>query len=306
MSDDDQEPRRRASALRWFAGGISAAIEETIEDAIEDNARTREEVVRQGLDRAFKYCPLCGKGDVRTYSTGLISCLECGADWEHKMSFLGAHSIKLRKASHDGFGGSLVGTQETPDYWQNMGLRKHKEEENRLQNLLHVDVSVNQNPTPGGSTQALFCASCGRQNRSEGNFCSNCGNQLLKNLSTVDGSRPSGAIPAPAIEPSAQLTTSSAKDVIRQTQPSELPVPVQNLTVDTRPRILPAKEGIGNTFVNLATKAQDFLDDLSRRQTLHIPRCTYCGYGMQLDSQGRPLPFCGGCGRRLLSTGSTM
>jgi hypothetical protein len=195
MSDDGQKPKRRSLGLRWFADNV---VLPEISAAIEDDARTREEVVRQGLDRAFKYCPLCGKEDVRSYATGLISCLECGADWEHKMSFLGSHSIKLRKASYDGFGASLVGTQERPDYWQTMGLRKHKEEENKLQNALHVDVSMNQNPTPtpSGSTQVLFCAKCGKQNRSEGNFCSNCGNQFLKNPSAVDGSRPSGAPPS--------------------------------------------------------------------------------------------------------------
>jgi len=298
MSDDEQKPKQQVSGPRWLAGRVFAAFEETIEDAIEDNARAREEVVRQGLDRAFKYCPLCGKEDARAYSTGLISCLECGADWEHKMSFLGSHSIRLRKASYDGFGNSLVGTQETPDYWQNMGLRKHKEEENRLQNARHVDASMNQNPAPSGSTQALFCANCGKQNRPEGNFCSNCGSQLLKNSSPTD-SRQSEACRDAVIEPSAQLTSSNAKEAIRQTAPS---VHVQ--VVDSRASVPPAKGGVGNTLVNLAIKAQGFLDDLSRPQVSNIPRCTYCGYSLQLDSQGRLLPFCSGCGRKLLSAGS--
>jgi hypothetical protein len=231
MSDDGQKPKRRSLGLRWFADNV---VLPEISAAIEDDARTREEVVRQGLDRAFKYCPLCGKEDVRSYATGLISCLECGAEWEHKMSFLGSHSIKLRKPSCDGFGTNLVGTQEKPDYWQTMGLRKHKEEENKLQNALRVEVSM---------TQVLFCANCETQNRSESNFCSNCGNQLLKNPSAVDSSRPSGAPQAAAIERSAEPTSSSPKEMIRQTQLSELSVPVQHLTVDARPSIPPAKGG---------------------------------------------------------------
>jgi rRNA maturation endonuclease Nob1 len=279
MSNDEQKPKERVLGPRWLAGRIFAAFEETIEDTIEDNARAREEVVRQGLDRAFKYCPLCGKEDVRTYSTGSISCLECGANWEHKVSFLGSHSIKLKKASYDGFGNSLVGTFETPDYWQNMGIRKHKEEEDRLQNAFHVDASITQGPTPSGSTQALFCANCGKQNRSEDNFCSNCGSQLLKNSLPAD-SRRNEAHKGVAIEPSVQLTSSSAS-------------------------VPPAKGDVGNTLVNLAIKAQGFFDNLSRPQVSNIHRCTYCGYSLQLDLQGRPLPFCGGCGRKLLPVDST-
>lgn len=159
-------------AVPTFAESIASTLSPT---------QTEIDAHQELIHRVFKYCPFCGGEDVQNYpSSGIITCRDCGADWQTKTSMLGRISIKLKKPAHNGTGTELLGVDEEPAFWQTMAIRRHAEEQ--MKDMRQFSASGNSalGPVtpPAPVEQVKYCSRCGARNAIAATYCRSCGNRI--------------------------------------------------------------------------------------------------------------------------------